>query len=279
MNGFPQGLYGFARAGSFMFRHRMAWMFLAPVLLWALFASGLFHVGNWLAESAQAWTGKYLGLAVPDAGRTGWPGFWDDLKALLNGAREVLVWLVLKLALLWLMGLLGKYVVLVLLSPLLAYASERTEELLTGTSVPFRWGRWLREVLRGIAMALRNGAVEMGITVLAWITTLFLPLLAPVTALLLWAVSCWFYGFSMFDYIHERRGLGLRASLRAARERRGAVLANGLLFNLLMKVPVLGMITAPLLGAVGAVLAVHQGGTAATQAGGTGAREGARATA
>jgi len=277
MSGFQHGLGGFARAGFFMLRHRMAWMFLAPILLWALFASGLFQAGNWLAEAAQAWTGKYLGLDIPDAGRTGWPGFWDDVKAVLNGAREVLVWLVLKLALLWLMGLLGKYVVLVLLSPLLAYASERTEELLTGASVPFRWRRWLREVLRGMAMALRNGAVELGITVLAWAATLFMPLLAPLTALLLWAVSCWFYGFSMFDYIHERRGLGLRGSVRAARERSGAVLANGMLFNLVMKVPVLGMIAAPLLGAVGAVLATQKGGADPAQARGAGSAEGSTA--
>lgn len=266
MNGFLHGLDGFARAGAFMLRHRMGWMFLAPLLLWALFALGLFQAGNWLAEAAQAWTGKHLGLDVPAGGRTGLPGFWDDVKAVLNGAREVLVWLVLKLAVFWLMGLLGKYVVLVLLSPLLAYASERTEEVLTGASVPFRWGRWLREVLRGMAMAVRNGAVELGITVLAWAATLFLPLLAPATALLLWGVSCWFYGFSMFDYIHERRGLGLRGSVRAARARRGAVLANGLLFNLLMKVPVLGMIAAPLLGAVGAVLAVQRSGAGTAQA-------------
>lgn len=254
MNGFVHGLYGFGRAPAFILRHRMGWMFLAPILLWALFALGLFQTGNWLVDTAQAWSEKHLGLNVPTAGRDGWPGFWDDLKAVVNGARDVLVWVVLKLAIFWLVGLLGKYVVLVFLSPLLAYASERTAELLTGTHIPFHWARWLREMLRGMVMALRNGALEIGITVLAWAATLFLPLFAPVTALLLWVVSCWFYGFSMFDYIHERKGLGLRASVRAAHQQRGAVLANGMLFNLLMKVPVLGMMTAPLLAAVGAVL-------------------------
>ncbi len=195
------------------------------------------------------------GWIFPTPGRDGWPGLWDYLKAVVNGARDVLVWVVLKLATFWLVGLLGKYVVLVLLSPLMAYASERTEELLSGTGTPFQLGRWLREMWRGVVMALRNGAVEIGMTLLAWSATLFLPVLAPVTALLLWGVSCWFYGFSMFDYIHERQGLGLGASVRAARRRRGLILANGMLFNLLMKVPVLGMMTAPLLGAVGAVLA------------------------
>ncbi len=255
MNGFLRGSVGFGRAPAFILRHRMGWMFLAPVLLWALFAFGLFQTGNWLVDAAQAWTGTYLGLDMPTTGRDGWPGFWDDLKAVVNGARDVLVWVVLKLAIFWLVGLVGKYVVLVLLSPLLAYASERTQELLTGCSIPFHLVRWLREMFRGMVMALRNGALEIGITVLAWSATLFLPVFAPLTAVLLWVVSCWFYGFSMFDYIHERQGLGLDASVRAAQEKRGPVLAIGMLFNLLMKVPVLGMITAPLMGAVGAVLA------------------------
>ncbi len=255
MNGFLRGLEGFSRAPAFMLHHRMGWMFIAPILLWALFAFGLFQTGNWLVDATQTWIEKHLGLDVPTTGRNGWPGFQDDLKAVVNGARNVLVWVVLKLAIFWLVGLLGKYVVLILLSPLLAYASERTEELLTDCSAPFQLGRWLREMIRGMLMAIRNGTLEIGITALAWAATLFLPLLAPVTALLLWLVSCWFYGFSMFDYIHERQALGLNASVRAASRQRAPVMANGMLFNLLMKVPVLGIITAPLLGAVGAVLA------------------------
>lgn len=153
------------------------------------------------------------------------------------------------------MTLLAKYLILALLSPLLAYASERTEELVSGRTTPFRLGKWLKETARGVIMATRNGVIEGGITLLLWAGTLFLPLLAPFTAVLLWLVSCWFYGFSMFDYVHERRSLGIREGIRAAKRQRGTVMANGILFNLLMKVPVLGVITAPLLGAVGAVLA------------------------
>jgi CysZ protein len=255
MNGMARGLDGFLRAPGFMLRHRMGWMFLAPVLLWLIFAFGLFQLGDKAAALLQDWAGQHLQLSVPGTDRAGWAGFWDDAKAWFNGARSVVLRVVVKLAILWLFALVGKYVVLVLLSPLMAYASERAEELITGQGVPFHMGRWAKEVLRGVVMALRNGAVELGINLLAWVATLFLPLLAPLTAILLWAVSCWFYGFSMFDYIHERRRLGIGASIRAARERRGMVLANGVLFNLLMKVPLLGMVAAPLMGAVGAVLA------------------------
>lgn len=257
MNDLTYGLNGFGRAPRFALRNGMGWMFLMPLLLWALFAFGLFQAGAWAVDVAQAWAEKHMGLQVQAGSREGWAGMWDNVKAFANGARDVLVLIILKVAIFWLLGLVGKYVVLILLSPLLAYASERTEELLTGKRTPFHLGRWMREVLRGIIMAFRNGAVETLINIAAWGATLFLPILGPFTAILLWTLSCWFYGFSMFDYIHERHGLGLRASLRTARQRPGMVLANGMLFNLLMKIPVLGLMTAPLMGSIGAVLASH----------------------
>ena len=136
---------------------------------------------------------------------------------------------------------------LILLSPLLAYASERTEEIITGQSFPFRLGLFLNEIGRGILMALRNGSLELLITLAVWAGTLFLAPLAPVSAVALWFVSSWFYGFSMFDYVFERQRMGVRASAKAARDRRGVVLANGMLFNLLMNPPFLHWILGPLL--------------------------------
>lgn len=255
MNDLSRGFGGFLSAFGFMLRNRMAWMFAAPVLLWLLFALGLFQVGTALSGTVEAWAAQYLHLALPAGDRTGWAGFLDDVKAFLNGARDVVLWIALKLAIFAVVALVGKYVVLILLSPLMAFASERTEEILTGAGTPFNVARWLKEVGRGILMALRNGALETTINAAAWVITLFVPLMAPITAIILWLVSCWFYGFSMFDYIHERQGLGIGASVRSARNRRGMVLANGMAFNLLMKVPLLGLVTAPLLGSVGAVLA------------------------
>lgn len=255
MNGFLRGTKGFLGALPFMLSHRLAWLFLVPLVLWALFAAAMFQAGSWLTDLLQGLAAQYMDLSVPAVEATGWQGVWNQMKAALNTTRDALLWLVVKVAAFWLVGLMGKYLVLILLSPVMAYASERTEALLTGVSVPFQLVRFMKETLRGMVMALRNGLLEGLITIALWAGTLLLPLAAPVTALLLWLVSSWFYGFSMFDYIYERRGLGIGGSLHAAQRDRPTILANGVLFNLLMKVPVIGLLTAPLLGAVGAVLA------------------------
>jgi CysZ protein len=228
MKDLSTGLRGFSRAFGFALRNGMWWLFLVPVLLWLLFAGGIVWASTGVVDLVSGWLSTW-DIAVPVDDRGGLVGLWDDVKSFFSSAREVIVLVVVKLALWFLFGLVGKYIVLILLSPLLAYASERTEEILTGRIYPFRAGQFLKDVGRGILMALRNGGLELLINVLLWSITLFVAILAPVTVVLLWLVSSWFYGFSMFDYVYERHRLGIRASARAAWERPGMVLANGML--------------------------------------------------
>ena len=72
--------------------------------------------------------------------------------------------------------------------------------------------------------------------------------------ILLFAVSAYFYGFSMFDYVFERRRMRIGESVKAVNDRSGAVLANGALFSLLMKLPLAGVMLAPVMASIGAVL-------------------------
>ena len=262
------GIRGFTRAFGFAMRNGLWWMFLMPVVLWLLFAGGIAWVSAGAVDAVSGWVSGSCGISVPATDRTGLVGAWDDVKGFFGSARDTLVSVTVKLALLFLFGLVGKYLVLILLSPLLAYASERTEEIVTSRTIPFRLGRLLMDAGRGVLMALRNGTLELAINVLVWAGTFFLAALAPISAACLWLVSSWFYGFSMFDYVFERQRLGIRASARAARERRGIVLANGILFNLLMNPPfvhwffgpvlsALCFSIVPILASIGAVLAWH----------------------
>lgn len=263
------GFNGYMRALGFAFRNGMWWMFLVPITIGLLFASGIV----WLSSEAVDWSGAFLAekLEIPISSEhhDGLAGVWDDVKGFFNSARVVIVAFVVKTALWFLFGLVSKYVVLIVLSPLLAYASERTEEILTGRSYPFNFGLFIKDVGRGILMALRNGFVETAINVGVWVLTFFVPILAPLSIIFLWFVSSWFYGFSMFDYVYERQRMGIRASAAAARSRRGMVLANGMVFSIFMDPPVIGwlwkpfavvvgMTFGPLMGSIGAVLAWHE---------------------
>jgi CysZ protein len=103
---------------------------------------------------------------------------------------------------------------------------------------------------------LRNGFLELSITLLLWTVTFFMPLLIPVSAVLLFLVSAYFYGFSMFDYAFERRRMRVTESVRKVNANLGMVLANGALFSLLSKLWIVGLVCVPLMAAVGATLAL-----------------------
>ncbi len=257
MDGFFNGIGSFVAAFGFMRRHGMAWMFAVPLLLWALLTFGLFNLLQGPVEALGAWLAAQLGLEVDPVLDTGW---WAATKRVLNATREALTWIALKLLVLYLLLSLNKYLVLILLSPLLAYASERAEEILTGAEHPFSMAQVLRDALRGALIALRNGVLELSLGLAIGLTSLLLPLLVPLATLALFLVGGYFYGFSAVDYILERRRLRMAASVRTVNAHLGLVLGNGTAFSLLMKVPLVGTTFAPLLAAVGAVLAFDRSG-------------------
>lgn len=245
------GTTAFFRAFGFALGNRMGWMFLVPALLWMLLTFGLFKLLSGQVDWITAWAAGYLDIPVSETDA----GWWSNVKNFLNGAWEIVLWVILHAAIAYLLWVANKYIVLILLSPLLAYASERTEEVLTGRTYPFSWGQLLKDALRGALIAARNGIMELGISVGIWFLTLFVPLLAPVSFILLFIVSSYFYGFSMFDYVFERRRLRVAESARAVNDRLGLVMANGSLFQLGMMVPLFGIMFTPVMAAIGASLA------------------------
>lgn len=251
---FGRGFSGFFRALRFALDNRMGWMFLVPALLWVLLAFGLYAVLQGPVDRLSDWIAQHLQLPV----EAGEEDAWSRVKAFLNGARELGVAILLKLAVAYVLFLANKYIVLILLSPLLAYASERTEEILTGRRFPFGLAQLARDAVRGALVATRNAVLELALVVGIWFLTLLVPLLAPVSFILLFAVSAYFYGFSMFDYVFERRRMRIGESVKAVNDRSGAVLANGALFSLLMKLPLAGVMLAPVMASIGAVLAVRE---------------------
>lgn len=246
------GASGFFKAFGFCWRHGMGWLFLVPVLLWVALAFGMYHALEAITDAAGAWVAGYLEIPMSN-GEASW---WADVKAWINGARETVVRWVLRLAIGYLLFVANKYIVLVVLSPLLAYASELAEEKLTGRVFPFSLAQLMKDALRGALIAMRNGVLELAISFIIWAITLFLPIIGPISLVALFIVSAYFYGFSMYDYVFERRRMRIGEATRAVNGRVGAVLANGALFSLLMKIPLVGLMLAPVMASVGASITV-----------------------
>ena len=147
---------------------------------------------------------------------------------------------------------LTKYIVLVVMGPLLAAVSEAVETQITGTSVFFSWGRWIKDALRGLRSAALLATFELSLTLMLWTVGLAMPVLSPFALAVAWIVGAWAYGASVMDYVWEREGKGAWAGLAASLRRFGLALNVGIPFALWMSVPVLAWTVGPLMGGMGA---------------------------
>ena len=113
---------------------------------------------------------------------------------------------------------LTKYIVLVVMGPLLAAVSEAVETQITGASVSFSWGRWTKDAVRGLRSAALLATFEWSLTLMLWAVGLAVPVLSPFTLSLAWTLGAWAYGASVMDYVWEREGkaLGLVGGFLAA---------------------------------------------------------------
>src|SRR5690349_14751834 len=68
----------------------------------------------------------------------------------------VMAGLILRIILVFFYFSLFKYLFLIIGSPVFAYLSEKTQSILEGKDFPFNFSQLLKDILRGIRLALRN---------------------------------------------------------------------------------------------------------------------------
>lgn len=135
----------------------------------------------------------------------------------------------------------AKYLVIIMLSPLLSSISMKTEKILTGNTYPFDFKQLISDIKRAMRIVVRN---------MMWEYTIFVAILiisyivggdefttSPIFYLT-FLVGCFYYGFGFLDYINERRRLDMDQSIHFVRDHRGMTVAIGSVYSLLIFVPV-----------------------------------------
>ncbi|MCB0429198.1 MAG: EI24 domain-containing protein [Flavobacteriales bacterium] len=239
------GFRSYAEAHQFIRNHRLWGYLLVPgiinLILFAVFAWTAWQWSAAMLDTFWAWA---------NLDSWGWAGW-------LKGSLVFLTGFVLRAALLMIYLSIYKYMVLILLSPLLALLSEKCDEILTERSYPFSMSRLMSDAWRGALLAIRNLLVEALITLALYLGGMipFVGMAAPVLLLL---TEAYFYGFSMIDYSLERKRLNRKESIDYVRRYRPLAIANGLGFHALYLIPVVGWMIAPTYSVVAATLAIHQ---------------------
>ncbi|MEM9985781.1 MAG: EI24 domain-containing protein [Bacteroidota bacterium] len=149
-----------------------------------------------------------------------------------------------------------KYVVIVLASPFMGTLSEQLEARLTGKPTPaVSFGQMLKDILRGLRLALRNIVRELFYTLLLTLAGLVVPVIGQIiSGVLIFMVQGYFAGFGNLDFTLERRRYSIKQSVDFANSYRWLATGNGIGFLLILLIPVAGLVLAPGLGTAAATI-------------------------
>ncbi len=241
---FGIALSSYGKAWDFILQHGLWKFFFVSLIVSVLIWVGGYYAIDWFSETLSAWITSLV---------FGWLGLDGD--GMIAGA---IVWtfsFLLKVVV-WIIFLtIHKYVLLIVISPLMAYISERVDEIITGRKYPFNGDQMMRDVVRGILISLRNMFIELGFTVVFFVIS-FIPVIGWIVSLVgMFVVSSYFYGFSMMDYTNERRKLNIKQSVAFIRAHRGLAVGNGTVFSSFFLIPILGKFIAPVIAPIWSVVA------------------------
>lgn len=239
-------IQSYVQAHRFIVKHRLWKWILIPGLIYAI----LFCAGIYLFWHSS---GQAIDYMLSASGAKKWMIAMEEswLKFLFIFGQ-----IVLQIVLMLLYFSLFKYLFLIIGSPLFAYLSEKTEAIIEGKDFPFSFSQLLKDILRGIRLALRNTLWQTVYTVSILILS-FIPLLGWFTPLIAILIECYYLGFSMLDYSCERNKLSTSQSIAFIGKHKGLAIGNGIVFYLMHLVVIVGWVLAPSYAVIAATLSLY----------------------
>lgn len=207
------GFKAYFKAVKFIFEHKFYWYLIAPAILMLI----IYKLGAMVKS-------HYI---VPEAEN-------------MNDVIWYLIYVMLEISIAILLMKFSKYLVVVILSPLISHLSMKTEKILTGNTYPFDFKQLISDIKRAMRIVVRNLMWEYFFFVIILIVS-FLgwedPKSSPIFYLT-FVIGFFYYGFAFIDYINERRRLDMDESIYFVRSNRGLAIAIGCVYSLLILVPV-----------------------------------------
>lgn len=230
LKGFFQGIGWYSKSWILLRTHRK--------LNW-LFIPGLFNLFLFLVVGFAAWwSAGFLIDYFYRQMELQWGDHW-----LLS--IQWLFSLILRLIVIAVYLRLYKYLLLIFFSPFLAWYSDKMLARFTGKAS--KGGPIPMQILRGVVIAIGFLLLEMWTSLfflfLAWV----LPVLAPFVPLLLMLLNALLFGLALLDYPKEYLGISTGKSIAALfKQHKGHAIGLGLGYQLLLWVPLFGILVGPM---------------------------------
>ena len=240
-------IQSYLEAHRFIVKHRLwKWILIPGFLYSILFCAGIYLF--WISS------GQAIDSLFSITGLKKWmytiEGSW--LKFLFIFGQVIL-----QLVLLLFYFSLFKFLFLIIGSPLFAYLSEKTEAIMEGRDFPFSFAQLLKDISRGIKLALRN-ALWQTVYTLSILILSFIPFVGWFTPLIALIIECYYLGFAMLDYSCERNKLSTSQSIEFIGKHKGLAVGNGIVFYLMHAIIIAGWILAPSYAVVAATICFYK---------------------
>lgn len=136
--------------------------------------------------------------------------------------------------------MLYRHIVMALSAPFMSPVSEKIEKHLYGQSHSHRETTFMAQLWRGVRINVRNLTLELLLTVPILLIG-FIPVIGIVSTILLFLVQSYYAGFGNMDYTLERH-YKYSESIRFVQKNRGLAIGNGMVFMLMLLIPIVGII-------------------------------------
>lgn len=206
------GLRAYYKAIKFIIEHKFYWYIVIPAALMLV----IYQIGSLIKAN----------YTLPQAEN-------------MNEIVWYLIYLLIEISIAILLMKFSKYLVVILLSPMISHLSMKTEKILTGNTYPFSLTQLIHDIKRATKIVIRNLMWEYFFFIIILIVS-FLgwenPRSSPIFYLT-FVIGFFYYGFAFLDYINERRRLDIDESIIFVRNHRGLAIAIGGFYSLLILVP------------------------------------------
>lgn len=238
-------IQSFGQAHRFIVSHRLwKWIIIPGLIYTILFIAGIYLF--WISSNSAI---EFVLL------KTGVKTWLDKMQDSWLYWLFIIGQVILRLVLLLFYFSLFKYLFLIIGSPLFAYLSEKTESIIEEKDFPFSFKQLMKDIARGVKIALRN-MLWQTVYVVTILILSFIPVIGWIAPLVSLFTECYYLGFSMLDYSSERNKMSTTQSIEFISRHKGLAIGNGMVFYIMHLVPVVGWIFAPSYAVIAATLSL-----------------------
>lgn len=239
-------IQAYFKAHQFIKEHKLwKWILLPGIIYTLLFVISIYF----FSKTANGFT-EWLTLKV------GLKNWLDRMQSSFLGFFFTLGGMILWLIQMLLYFSLFKYLFLIIGSPVFAYLSEKTQAIIEGKDFPFSFMQLLKDIVRGIRIAIRNSLWQT-VYMFSILIIAFIPIVGLATPLITILIECYYYGFSMLDYSMERNNKTASESIFFISHHKGLAIGNGIVFYLMHLLPIVGWLLAPAYSVIAATISLH----------------------